>query len=292
MKSSSIAALLTCHNRKQKTLTCLEALFDQKLSAEVDLHIYLVDDGSTDGTAEAVRQAYPQVRILQGSGNLFWNGGMRQAFAEAIKDDRDYYLWLNDDTLLYPEALDNFLTTSRRLSEQGDIRAIVVGSTQDSETGKLTYGGRVRSSWWHPLKFRLVEPGTTPKPCETMNGNCVLIPRAVVQVVGNLEPAFTHTAGDIDYGLRARKQGCSLWVAPGYVGTCQQNPLGEHWWEDPNLTLSERLKKMSQPKGLPLAEWKVVAQRHAGVFWPIYWLLPSVRLLLLSVFGSFRGNRA
>ncbi len=58
MNLTKIAALLTCFNRKQKTLACLEALFNQELPADVDISTYLVDDASTDGTRDAVRQAH------------------------------------------------------------------------------------------------------------------------------------------------------------------------------------------------------------------------------------------
>ena len=90
----SIAAILTCHNRKKKTLTCLADLMNQDEISKVDLHVYLVDDGSTDGTSDAVKQKFPQVNILQGDGTLYWNGGMRFAFSIAKKSDYDYYLWL------------------------------------------------------------------------------------------------------------------------------------------------------------------------------------------------------
>ena len=81
MEHTSIAVLMTCHNRKLKTLATLESLFKQILTSEIALNAYLVDDGSTDGTAEAVQQTYPQINIFSGDGNLFWNGGMRVAFS-------------------------------------------------------------------------------------------------------------------------------------------------------------------------------------------------------------------
>ncbi len=293
MNRNRLAALLTCYNRCSKTLGSLSALFNQELPAELTLDVYLVDDGSTDGTAAAVSQAYPQVKILQGNGSLFWNRGMRKAFAEAIQRDYDYYLWLNDDTTLYPNALNKLLETFQRLVEQGEQQAIVTGSTCDPHTGTLTYGGVVRRSRLRPLKFDLLEPGEQVQPCDTINGNCVLIPREVVQVVGNLDPAFTHYIGDWDYGLRAQKRGCTVWLAPGYVGTCAQNDQpGSR--VNSSVSPSEQLKKMSQPKGLnvqeqilyPLGEWKVFAQRHGGLLWPIYWLIPYRRLLWLSLLGS------
>jgi len=78
MKSNAtIAVLITCFNRKAKTLESLRLLFAQDLPPDVSLQVYLVDDGSTDGTGEAIAQTYPQVTILSGTGSLFWNGGMK-----------------------------------------------------------------------------------------------------------------------------------------------------------------------------------------------------------------------
>jgi len=76
MNGTTIAVLLTCLNRKHKTFACLETLFSQVLPANVDISAYIVDDASTDGTSDAVRQTYPQVKIFSGDGNLFGNGGM------------------------------------------------------------------------------------------------------------------------------------------------------------------------------------------------------------------------
>ena len=125
MEQISIAVLMTCHNRKLKTLATLESLFNQILTSEIALNAYLLDDGSTDGTATAVQQIYPKVKIFSGDGNLFWNGGMRVAFSEAMKDDPDYYLWLNDDTVLDREALSVLLTTSSELIKQGEKNNVI-----------------------------------------------------------------------------------------------------------------------------------------------------------------------
>ncbi len=291
MEQISIAVLMTCYNRKSKTLATLESLFQQRSIDEIGHKVYLVDDGSTDGTGQAVQQTYPDVKIFSGDGNLFWNGGMRIAFSEAIKDDPDYYLWLNDDTILYPDALNSLLTTSRHLFEQGETKAIVAGSTCDPDTGDFTYGGIVKITPLLPFKFRFLKPKKSPQSCDSMNGNCVLIPRSVVQLVGNLDPAFIHYLSDWEYGLRARQKGCTVWVAPGYQGICAPNPQSTRI-EATNM--SEGLQKMNQPKGLafkdttlqPWQEWKVFAQRHGGLFWPIYWLLPYRRLVWLSVLSK------
>lgn len=276
-----IAALLTCYNRKTTTLSCLKQLLGQILLDRVELTVFLVDNGSTDGTADAVRNGFMQVRLLRGDPSLFWAGGMRLAFDQAIKDDFDYYLWVNDDTQPNSNAVAHLLATYNSIVQKFGNKAIVVGSTRDPGTGQHTYGGAVRCSRHHPLKFRLVEPGDEPRACDTMNGNFVLIPRAVVSEVHNIRADFRHAIGDFDYGLRAREQGCTIWIAPGYIGTCRRNsPRGT--FLDKTLSLRTRWQKMLSIKGLPMKDYCAFARQHGGPFWPIFWLLPYLRLVLTS----------
>lgn len=274
-----IAILITCYNRKEKTLACLEALLKNSLPKEYSLEVFLVDDGSTDGTEKAVHERYPQVNIIRGNGSLYWNGGMRVAFAAALEKFFDYYLWLNDDTLLYPTAVATLIKTSRDLQANQGRSVIVVGSTQDESDGRLTYGGVVRPRKWKATTFTLVVPRDVPVKCETMNGNCVLIPREIAEVVGNMEPKFAHAMGDQDYGLRARYAGFSVWVMAGFAGKCSRNAaIGS--FNDASLPVSVRLRKMMQPKGLPPSSWRIFTQRHAGIFWPAFWLWPYAKVML------------
>lgn len=274
-----VAVLLTCHNRKDKTLACLQALFQCELPESYFLDVFLVDDGSTDGTEQAVQEIYPQVNIIKGDGSLFWNGGMRLAFTTALDKAFDYYLWLNDDTLIYPLTIKGLIETSKALSKKREKAAIVVGSTQDEVTGQLTYGGVTRPNKWKKTSFKLLPIQNEPVECETMNGNCVLIPDEIAQTVGGMEPKFAHAMGDLDYGLRARKHGFSVWVMPSYAGTCGKNSSAGSF-NDPSLSVFLRLRKMLQRKGVPLASWRIFTQRHAGFLWPIFWLWPYLKVIL------------
>lgn len=274
--SLRVAVLMTCHNRKNVTIRSLQGLkAQQDAGASVDL--FLVDDGSSDGTSDAVRQEYPRANILRGDGGLYWCGGTRLAFSSAIPGDYDFYLWLNDDTSLYPDAMQNLISTYLDVAGRAGRALIVAGSTRDPETGAFTYGG------WRQCRGKLgtnswkkIPPETNhPIFCDTINGNCVFISREVVQRIGNLDRIFTHSMGDLDYGLRARMKGCQIVIAPGYVGECGANE-GAGLWPDRNLTVGVRWKKLLGPKGLPVKEWGVFCSRHKGFFWPLVWLSPYV----------------
>ena len=271
----SVAVIMTCHNRHDITISCLQLLYQQ----DAKFDVYLVDDGSSDGTSDSIRKYYPEVKLFQGDGSLFWAGGMRFAFGEALKNDYDYYAWLNDDTMLYPDALSSLLASHLTLINRGYSDSIVAGSTKDSITGKPTYGGAVKSSRWYSNKMEFLEPTQELQQCDSMYGNFVLIPRSVAAKVGNIDSAFVHAMGDIDYGLRACQLGCSVWSAPGFIGTCAQNSA-DGSWVDLNLSVIERLKKAFQVKNFPIASWTAFAKRHFGFWWFLYWCLPYIRAII------------
>jgi GT2 family glycosyltransferase len=278
MCAAKIAVLMICHNRKDTTLACLRELMSQAgVNATVKLQIYLVNAGSTDGTIEAIQEHFPAIHLIRRGSDLFWCGGMRVAFDEAMKGDHDYFLWLNDDTILLHNALQTLLDTAREVRQQEGKAGIIVGSMQDPKTGQCTYGGIVRRSKWRPLSYRLLEPSGKSQRCLTMNGNCVLIAREVVESIGNLSPEFTHAIGDIDYGLRASAKGIDIWIVPTYIGECSRNPLPP--WTIPEVSLKKRLEILHSPKGLPPREYLVFIKRHAGIYWPVYFLELYMRVL-------------
>ena len=283
----TIAVVMTCFNRRDKTIRCLEHLFRQDESIPFALDVVLVDDASTDGTAAAVRDRFPGVHLLIGTGNLYWNRGMRVAFGWALERRFDFYLWLNDDTLLYPHALTTLL---RCATAAGYKDALITGSTADEITGRHSYGGaRWKGGWRRELVA--VEPHPElPLPCDTTNGNCTLIPDSVAQALGNLDPVFHHSFGDMDYGLRAKKAGFGLFVAPGFLGTCSDNPR-TGTWRDRGSSLRERWAHLNSVKGSPFPEWRVYCRRHLGWMWPLYAVSPYAKTLLTSFTGGPRGAR-
>lgn len=283
-----VCAMLTSFNRREKTLECLEALSRNLGLEQVGLSVVLVDDGSTDGTSEAVKSAFPWVEIVRGDGSLFWCRGMYTAWKIALQGNYDYYLWLNDDTRLRPDAVARLLACEQSIRSGSDAPVIVVGSTVDEHTGKLTYGGERRASWWMPISMVKVYPGEQAQSCESMNGNIVLVPAASARLVGNLDPVFEHAMGDTDYALRAHKLRVGVWVAPGFYGECSDNAV-RNTFRDHNLSLSKRWRQIMSRKGLPWRSWLIMTYRHTGFLWPIYFLWPYIRTVLGGVLPRFKS---
>jgi GT2 family glycosyltransferase len=258
-----IAIIMTCHNRRDTTVASLQSLAASATEVnDLDYMVYLTDDGSTDGTARAVSALGLPLVIIEGTGDLFWNRGMVMAWCAALENRSDYdgFLLLNDDTRLDPGALPLILGLSRQLG----CSAVVVGATRDPVTGDVTYGGIKRVSPWHPGRATRLPLSREPQDADTFNANCVLVPEAVAQSIGTLDPVFHHSMGDFDYGYRARKHRIRVVVAPGTVATCAANCLRDAW-RDSTQPLGRRLKLLSSPKGLPFRQWRVFLKRHGAV---------------------------
>jgi GT2 family glycosyltransferase len=290
LRRTRIVGVLTCFNRKAMTLACLGALESAAGYAQVDLGAIVVDDASTDGTAVAIRSEYPWVKVIDGSGALFWNRGMYVGFGVALQRPADYYLWLNDDTVLVEDALRSLLQQSEQLRRAEGTPVIVVGATAERSSGQVTYGGRVTRSRLRRFKYDLVWDEKRPVPCEAIEGNCVLIPREVAQEVGNLDPTFEHAIGDTDYGLRALRAGFRSFVGAGIVGYCSDNSTaGTH--QDESLSLRRRWQLLLSRKGLPMRSWLHFTRRHGGLLWPLYFSWPYVRWIS-SALRNLRLRRA
>jgi len=248
------AVLLTCFNRKEKTLSCLHSIYQQAKVDNLTLEIFLVDDGSTDGTGSAVKNTFPEVNILHGNGSLYWNGGMNLAWKTAIKENFDFYIWLNDDVSLSPNSLVAMFDAYSTAYALHQTDPVIVGSCHEADGHSHAYGGLcVKKSIWGITKTHVI-PGDTIKQCDTFNGNVVLIPKSVVNVIGLLDGHYTHSFGDIDYGFRCMANDIPTYIMPGYAGECPQNPVKSHWF-DPDAPLRERYKRLVRPTGIPPSEY-------------------------------------
>jgi GT2 family glycosyltransferase len=264
-----IAVLITCFNRREKTLACLRRLADQQLPADHVLQVYLVDDGCTDGTGDAVIREFPRTRVLHGTGSLYWAGGMRFAWVEAAKDQPDYFLLLNDDTEIVPHAVATLL----EITGNPAAHVIAVAAIADPATDKIIYG-----AYRNGITGNL--PEDDPKDhCHTFNANCVLVTSAVHQTVGILDAAYTHGMADHDYGYVATHANINIVQSAQTLGSCPPNSK-KGTWQDASLPRNRRWELIQRPTGLLWRDWLTYCRRHLGWKWPFYFAGPYLRILL------------
>jgi GT2 family glycosyltransferase len=201
------------HNRRRYTECALGCLARQTWP---DLHAIVVDDGSTDGTAEMVRRDFPDVTLLRGDGSLFWTGaanlGIRHALESASPED--YVLALNDDL----EIDDDFVETLVRFA-MARPRALVGAVTVDITDPERIDDGGVSINWW-TAKHRVLNRGRrlsefasghTTRP-SYLTGRGVCIPVSALLEVGLYDDRHFQQCGDSELPIRAARRGYELFV--------------------------------------------------------------------------------
>jgi len=208
-----IAIVLPVHNRKQYTMSCLEQLqgIDRNgFTAE----IVVVDDGSTDGTSQAVAARYPDITILEGDGNLWWAGGVNKGFSYALENGFDFVYTLNDDIEFFPDTLQVLYDTlkSRRNCVCGSIFMSFRNRNRIVYAGVEVYGffNKLRSRFKGPY---LEEYRDKIHEADTLSTKSTLTPVAVIKKVGLVDAEhFPHNYADFDYFMRVKKAGFPLLV--------------------------------------------------------------------------------
>lgn len=291
-----IAVLLTCYNRKDKTLRCLKSINETFLlsGTEHNVDVFLTDDGCTDGTSDAVRSLELQfpVHVLNGSGSLYWNGGMNNSWRAAIEMGAyDGYLWLNDDTIVLEDFWHDISIADKVSVERYGKRGIYVGSTCSPVDGRYTYGGFNFTTYW-TLKNEEIQPDNrTFRECQCAHGNITYISDDVVEKMGVLCDKYVHGGGDHDYTYLAYKAGFPVLVMPHYAGICDNDHSGDKRLVSP-MTLKERIKYLKSPFGLNLNNTLLFNSRCFPLRVPFVWLMGYMKAIFPKMFyGIYRFLR-
>tara|TARA_B100001123_G_C15269713_1_gene1009824 strand:- start:978 stop:1835 length:858 start_codon:yes stop_codon:yes gene_type:complete len=275
-----IAVLIACHNRREKTIKCLQSLFNQLNVEKIELKVFLVDDGSTDGTRQAVNDLFPNVIIIEGNGNLFWARGMELAWKEALKTKEkfDYYLWLNDDVYLFDTAIKELLKTQRKNTE------IIVGSVCDPVTKHRTYGGwKLASKFIRPFRLKIININGKPQEIDVFNGNVVLIPNTAYLKIGIIDKIFKHAYADIEYSYRARRHGIIMLLAAKYVGECPSHTLDYEAYK--KLSLFKKISNLFERKVKPPGDWFRMSYKYGGLFWPVHFFIGYIKSIIKILYS-------
>lgn len=246
------AILLTTHNRKEITLGCLDRLN----AIKPDANIYMVDDNSNDGTFEAVKEKYPKVHLIHGDGNLFWCRGMNLAWKTANKDfDYDYYIWLNDDLILFKNAFDELFECSALNHHQ----AIISGIVQGAKSQKAVYGG-------YDKYKKIIGPNGEMNPITNLNGNFVVVPKHVFKILGFFDKIYHHDMGDVDYGLSAKENGIKVLTTRCFIGSTEESlKMKDLRIRKEGTNIYGRFKKLYSPLGSNPIESFHFVRKHYGI---------------------------
>lgn len=205
-----VVLLMAVHNRRDSTVAALHR-FHAIAPTSWRIRVHITDDGSTDGTAEAVAALPYDIHLIRGDGSWYWTRSMYRA-QQTVTEPFDVEIWHNDDSTLCDDALLRLDQWHRRRPEA------MFGGRFIGPDGTTLFGGRRARRWRIGGDLVLGDAGE-PVPVDYLGGNLLLIPRSVRERIGGIDAGLSHYLGDVEYGYRARRAGVPVLVMPGVAGT-------------------------------------------------------------------------
>ncbi len=190
----------------------------------LDVRLFIVDDGSTDGTSEAVSQDFPDVELIRGDGTLHYAGGTNRGIEAALKWNPDFVVTMNDDAVFHEHFLQRLVHTARKhpRSIVGALLLLWTNPHMVFQVGQVWK--TLRGGWTIPEHLTAFTVGQDAFEVECLVGNCVLFPVTAIRENGLMdEKRFPHGWGDAQYLMRMRKAGWTLLVEPKSYVWCEPN---------------------------------------------------------------------
>lgn len=241
-----IHILLPVHNRREITRRFIECL---KVQTYQHFHLVLIDDGSTDGTAEMVRENITNLTVITGKGNWWWAGSLQQGYQWLKKRDileSDLVLIINDDVEFEADFLEN-AQSFIRCHEQTLLQA----QCYSRQNGLLLDTG-VHVDW-----FKLTHEIThIPEHVNCLSTNGLFMTFSNFIKIGGFYPLLLpHYLSDFEFTIRAHRKGMIL---------CTESTV--------QLLLDEKTTAPRKIDSGSLLEKLRQLFSKGSVFNPVYWV--------------------
>jgi len=200
---------------------CLRSI--RQALGRLEGEIIVVDNASTDGTPERVREAFPEVRLLINPANRGFPAANNQGMAVARGR---YFFLLNPDTVVLDQAIEELVTFADAHPDVGVVGPQLLnpdGSVQSSRRRFPTFWTALfESTWWQPWAPRSIlthyyvldRPDHEIQEVDWVTGAAMLVRREVVERVGPMDEGFFMYAEELDWCRRIRQAGWRVFYYP------------------------------------------------------------------------------
>jgi len=219
-----VAVVTPVHNRRDITLQCLNSL--SRINSDgMEIRTFVVDDGSTDGTGEAIAAAFPDVSVIPGDGTLLFTEGTNVGVRAALAEEPDYVLMMNDDQVFDRDFLRHLVETAARYPRSVVGPLLLLWDTPHRLFQTAPQWSTLSGGWNHWQKQTVWTVPKAPWEVDLIVGNCVLVPAAAFREEGLMNSARFPFFGDAEFTPRLRKRGWRLLIDPRSRVFCQPNTI-------------------------------------------------------------------
>jgi GT2 family glycosyltransferase len=269
-------AIVLSWNGREDTERCLDALAKVR---EPPVRIFCVDNGSTDGSVEAVRGHHRETLLIENGRNLGFAGGCNVGIRQALADGAEWVVLVNNDAVIAPDALAGFAAAAEHHPDAGVLAGKLYRADRPD---RIWYAGQ-RFLAWLGYSGRHRGEGRRDGPryerlvaTDRANGALMAISRGAIERVGLLDEELFAYVEDVDYSLRARAAGFEVLFVPA----------ARAWHRVGASSTSAALNSYYGTRNMV-----VVCERHRPLPPPLSWLRRGVILLTFSAFALRQPNR-
>ena len=223
-----LAVIIVSWNVRDYLSECLASVYAELNRSQLHGAVWVVDNGSTDGTLALLDNIFPHTHVIANQHNAGFGVANNQGIARAAESDPRYLLLLNPDTLIRPGAIAKMVSFLDETPEAGMAGARLVfrdGRFQHSAFAFPGVAQLVFDLW--PVSGRLYEsrlngryprrlyhPEGMPFPVDHPLGAAMMIRRDVAQKTGGFDESFHMYCEEIDWSWRIHNAGWSIYTVP------------------------------------------------------------------------------
>lgn len=216
---NNISIIIPVHNSLKYTKQCLKNIYNCIDDTNIDdIYVIVIDDGSTDKTNEWIKNNYQSVILLQGSGNLWWGGGINMGVEYVINNNlSDYVLLWNNDVTMDQHYIKNIIKICKCHDENTIIGSKVLYKSKHNII--WSFGGYLNKIFgFRKLIYNNKNDSVTKNELlevDWLTGMGTVVPINIVKNIGYWDSDnFPQYICDLEFTYRAKTNGFKLIVDP------------------------------------------------------------------------------
>lgn len=223
-----VAVIIVSWNVRDYLSQALSSVYAELRRTRLRGEVWVVDNGSTDGTLALLANLFPQTHVIANQQNVGFGAANNQGMAAAAGKEPRYYLLLNPDTLVRPLSLKELVSFLDAHPEAGAAGPRLVHQDGRFQPSAFSFPGimQVVCDLW-PVPGRLYEsrlngryprghfhPESEPFDVDFVLGAAMVVRRDVAEKTGGFDESYHMYCEEIDWAWRIREAGWSIYIVP------------------------------------------------------------------------------